>query len=311
MIKIWFFGTPLLAKEVLKDLHQSNKFDICFVVTWIDKPIWRKQIITSNSVKEFALKENIPIFQPEKLLNNQELFNKLKEYNVDYFIVVAYGKILPIEILEMPKKMCINVHGSILPKYRWASPIQSALINGDSKTGITIMKMSKEMDTWDIINILEIEIDKLDTQDSLFNKFAILSGKFLIDTLNKFDKWELKLSPQNNENASYCKKILKEDGVLDFKKDAETLFYLWKWLTSWPGIYTFFNWKKLIIEKCDYKRDENWSNKIWEVIKFNWDIWIKCTNWILILNQVKLEWSKSQNIKDFINGHIDFLGSIL
>ncbi len=311
MIKIWFFWTPVLAKSVLKDLYESKLFEVVFVVTSIDKPFWRKQILKASPVKEFSLEKNIKLFQEEKLKDNQNLFNKLKIYNADYFIVVAYGKILPIQILEIPKKMCINIHWSILPKYRWASPIQQALINWDTETWITIMQMTQKMDEWDIIDILKIPIKKFDNYDSLIKIFSNLSWKFLIDTLSKLELNKLNLISQIHENASHCSKINKNDWLLDFNKDVKNLFNLWKWFTSWPWIYTFFKNKKLIIEKCDFIENTDIKLKIWEIVKLKNDIWIKCNKWILILNQVKLEWSKSQNIKDFINWHWDFIGTLL
>ncbi|EKE25992.1 MAG: hypothetical protein ACD_4C00481G0007, partial [uncultured bacterium (gcode 4)] len=226
---------------------------------------------------------------------------------------VAYWKILPAEILEMPKKMCINVHWSILPKYRWASPIQSSLINWDEKTWVTIMKMSEWMDEGDILDILEIDIDKFETSETLFQKFSKVSWKFLVDTLDKLDKWLIIPVPQDSSLATYCKKIQKEDGLADFSKSPKELFFLWKWLTPWPWLYTYFNEKKLIIEECDWDsnwelRIENWEQRVWEVIKTDEKIWITCWDWsMLILKKVKLEWKKSQDIKDFINGYKDFI----
>lgn len=306
MIKIWFFGTPHLSLKVLEDLYNSNKFEISFVVTSIDKPIWRSQKLTATWVKTFAINNNIPFFTPIKLRENYELFEELKKFNVDYFVVVAYGKILPNDILEIPAKMCVNVHGSILPLYRWASPIQSALINGELITWVTIMKMSEWMDEGDIIDILPIPIEKFDTTEILFKKFEEVSGKFLVKTLIAHSKWEKWTVPQINESATYCKKINKEDWIIDFNKSAQNLFYLWRWLTPWPWIYTFFEGKKLIITKCDYiENDYEWI--IWEVIKWEFSIGIKCSLWVLILEEVKLEWKWNQNIKDFINWRQNFI----
>ncbi|MDD2566013.1 MAG: methionyl-tRNA formyltransferase [Candidatus Gracilibacteria bacterium] len=310
MIKIGFFGTPHFAKKVLEDLYNSSKFEIAFVVTGIDKPVGRSQALTPTPVKEFALSKDLKIIQPQKIRGNDEFLNEIKTYQVDYLVVVAYGKILPNEVLEVPKKICINVHGSILPLYRGASPIQSSLIAGDSVTGLTIMKMSEGMDEGDIIDVLSIGIDKFDTSETLFTKFEEVSGDFLTKTLIAFDEGKKPLQPQNSEDATYCKKITKEDGLLDFTKSAPTLFHLWKGLTPWPGIFTSYEDKKLIITKCDYLKEEI-EGKTGEVIKGEFGIGIKCGEGILILKEVKLEGKGKQNISDFVNGRKNFIGTVL
>ncbi|MDD3119982.1 MAG: methionyl-tRNA formyltransferase [Candidatus Gracilibacteria bacterium] len=307
MLKIGFFGTPHLAKQILKDLFENEKFQIKFVVTGPDKPIGRGLEMKSSAVKEFASKNGIKIFQPEKIRKNVEFLETIKNIECDYYIAVAYGKILPEELLSFPKKMPINVHFSILPKYRGSSPIQSCLINGDPETGVTIMKMSAGMDEGDIIDILKIKTDKFETSDSLFDKFANISGKFMIETIEKYENGLLKLIPQDNEKATYCQKIEKENGLANFNQSAEILFNLWKGLTSWPGIYSFFNSKKIIFEECDFSL-ENANGKIGEVIKIGEKIGIKCEKGVLILKKVKIEGKKGQEIKNFINGYRDIIG---
>lgn len=317
MIKIWFFWTPVLASKVLEDIFNSAKIDVKFIVTATDKPVWRWLKIISNPVKKFWLEKNIPIFQIEKIRWNTEFLEQIKAFDVDYFIVVAYSKIIPAEVLNAPKKMCINIHGSILPKYRWASPIQSALIEWETKTWVTIMKMDEAMDTGDIIDILEIPIDKFETSETLFDKFGQVSGKFLVKTLVALDNWLIKSTPQDNTKATYCSKISKEDWLADFSNRAQVLFNSWKWLTPWPGLYTNFKDKKLIIEECDILSvipapsvipAQAGIYKIWEVVKIENNIWIICgDSSILILKKVKLEWKKSQDIKDFINWYKDFV----
>jgi len=322
MIKIWFFWTPILASRVLEDIYNSWVFDIKFIVTATDKPVWRWLNIAFNLVKEFWLSKNISIFQPEKIKWNADFIEKIKQIEVDYFVVVAYSKIIPAEILEIPKKMCINIHGSILPKYRWASPIQSVLIEWETVTWVTIMKMDIWMDTGDIIDILEIPIDKFETSQTLFDKFGQVSGKFLVKTLVALDKWAIIPTPQDNEKATYCSKISKEDWIADFSKPAQTLFNSWKWLTPWPGLYTNFKDKKLIIVECDFISPsvilgldpgiyKNNKFQIWEVVKIEDKIWIICGDHkVLLLKKVKLEWKKAQNIKDFINWYKDFVGYV-
>lgn len=310
MIKIGFFWTPHIAKKVLEDLFRDSNFQISFVLTWLDKHVWRSQILTPNPVKEFAILNNLQVIQPEKFKWNQTLFEQLQKYECDYFVVVAFWRILPNEILKMPKKLCVNVHASILPLYRWASPIQSALINWDEYSWVTIMKMSEWMDEGDIIDMEKLNINKFDTSETLFNRFEDISWAFLIKTLKAHYEWNRWLIPQEISAATYCKKITKEDGLLNFSLSAEKLFYLWRGLTPWPWIYTIYSEKKLIITKCDYI-NENFEGEIWEVIKWDYWIWIKCSRWALVLKEVKLEWKTNALINDFINWKRDFVGSRL
>jgi methionyl-tRNA formyltransferase len=149
--------------------------EVVFVVTNPDKPFGRDQVMRASPVKRLAIANSIPVLQPTKIRDNREFFDALRLYDCDYFIVVAYGRILPIELLAIPKKMCINIHGSILPAYRGASPIQAALLNGEKETGVTIMEMSEGMDEGDILKIRPIAIDPTETSGSLFAKFALIS----------------------------------------------------------------------------------------------------------------------------------------
>ena len=181
MLKIGFFGTPELSASVLRGLLENENFSVEFAVTNPDKKFGREQTLIASPVKQLAESYKIPVFQPEKIRNNTEFLAKIAEYQCDYFVVVAYGKILPKELLEIPKKMCINVHGSILPKYRGASPVQSALLNGEKETGVTIMQMSEGMDEGAMICVAKITISPNETSVSLFKKFAEISPNALID----------------------------------------------------------------------------------------------------------------------------------
>ena len=181
MLKIGVFGTPELSASVLRGLLENENFSVEFAVTNPDKKFGRAQTLIASPVKQLAESYKIPVFQPEKIRNNTEFLEKIAEYQCDYFVVVAYGKILPKELLEIPKKMCINVHGSILPKYRGASPVQSALLNGEKETGVTIMQMSEGMDEGAMICVSKIAIASDETTATLFEKFAEISPNALID----------------------------------------------------------------------------------------------------------------------------------
>ncbi|OIP53936.1 methionyl-tRNA formyltransferase [Candidatus Gracilibacteria bacterium CG2_30_37_12] len=312
MIRIGFFGTPHLSARVLQDFLNHPEFEVVFVVTGEDKPIGRHQIITPNEVKTLAQQKDIPILQPARIRENTVFFDEIRKYNADYFIVVAFGKILPQELLEIPRKYPINVHGSLLPKYRGASPIQVALISGETETGVTIMVMNEKMDEGDIIDMKKIIISEDETTSTLFEKFAEVSGDFAAETLLKFDKGEFTPQVQDVNKATYCKKITKEEGLLDFTKSAKELYHLYQGFTPWPGVYTTFKGKKLIIEKCFYKDSGEGTQIPGTVVQADDKIIsIICGKGTLTLSQVKLEGKKSQSIQEFLNGQREFIGNIL
>ncbi len=252
MPRIGFFGTPSLAASVLTDILDHSDFEVVFVVTNPDKPVGRDQLLTPTPVKTIALEHDIPVFTPTKIRDNTEFLDTLRAFECDYFIVVAYGRILPKALLDIPKKMCINIHGSILPKYRGASPIQSALLHGETETGVTIMQMSEGMDEGDILKIRTIAIDPTETSASLFEKFAALSGPTLIQTLLELEHGGITPLVQDTEQATYCTKIEKEDGKIDWQKTAKEIYQQWQAYTPWPGIYTEYEGKKLSLESISH-----------------------------------------------------------
>jgi len=306
-MKIAFFWTWEFSKNTLKWILENKDIEVWLVVSQPDKPIWRKKVITATPVKEIALENNIKVLQPEKFKNNTEFFKELEWF--DFIVVVAYWKIVPKEVLDAPKYWCINIHGSILPKYRWASPIQEAIKNWDTETWLTIMFMSEAMDEWDILDIEKVKIDNLDTTEDIFKKFEKIGPNLLIKTLKWVIKWEIKWKKQNNSEATYCNKISKEDWEINFKKDsAKDIYNKYRAYHNWPWIYTYLNDKKLNLEKIEIiKNTTEW--KIWDVIKIDKkNIWvITLDNKIILLKQVKLEWKKSMDILSFINWNKDFL----
>jgi len=312
MTRIWFFGTPSLASSVLADILADSRFEVVFVVTNPDKPFGREQVMKPSPVKELAHTGNIPILQPLKVRGNEQFLDDIRTYNCDYFIVVAYGKILPLELLQIPRKMCINVHGSILPAYRGASPIQSALLHGEEETGVTIMQMSEGMDEGDILKIRTIGIENDETARTLFEKFAQLSWKSLIDTLLELEHGGITPLPQDASRATYCKKIKKEDGLIDWSLPAQEIYHKWQAYTPWPGIYTHYEGTRLLLEITNYELRITNTGEVGQVTRLDdGQIGVVCGEWILTLEQVKLEWKKSQSIKDFVNGNQRFISSRL
>ncbi len=319
-MRIWFFGTPSLATSVLRDLITTSDIEVVFVVTNPDKSVGRSWELQSTPVKTLAILHSIPVFTPTRIRENIELLDQLRSYNCDYFIVVAYGKILPTSLLEIPKKMCINIHGSILPAFRGASPIQAALLGGEKETGVTIMEMSEWMDEGDILKIRTQSIDPTETSLTLFEKFAKISGVTLIQTLRELEVWGITPLPQDHLRATYCKKIDKEDGLIQWTDSALSIYHKWQAYTPWPGIYTMYEGKRLLLEQVQSSEfievypleDKVESGKPWTVLKReDGTIWVVCGEWVLTLEQVKLEWKKSQSIRDFVNGNQKFISSTL
>lgn len=314
-ISIAYFWTWEFSASILSDILKDDFFDVKLVVSQADKKVWREQILTQTPVKKIALENNLEVLQPEKLKENTEFFDKLKSLYLDFIIVVAYGKIIPKEILDIPANFVVNIHGSILPLYRWASPIQESIKSWDTKTWLTIMKMSEWMDEWDILSIKEVEINILDKTKDIFDKFSKIWTNLLSETLQKYLNWEIKSIKQDNSKATYCGKISKEDWKIDFSNmKAKEIYDLWRAYSIWPGVYTYFNWKKLEITDCFFDEqeislDDDFS--IWDVVELEdhsiKSVWIICFSWILLINKLKLEWKKETDIFSFINWNKDFL----
>ena len=219
-MKIVFFGTPQFAVPTLEKLLNHPEFEVLAVVTQPDKRRERGNKLTPSPVKAIAIAHNLPVWQPEKVKKDTETLTQLKQLNADVFVVVAYGQILSSKILNMPKLGCINVHGSILPKYRGAAPIQWCLYNGEKETGITTMLMDVGMDTGPMLEIATTPIELLDTAQDLAERLAAIGGDLLVETLLKLERQEIQPIPQDNLEATYAPLIQKQDYGLDWSKSA-------------------------------------------------------------------------------------------
>ncbi|MEW6740809.1 MAG: methionyl-tRNA formyltransferase [Nitrospirota bacterium] len=239
-----FFGTPQFAVPSLKALI-DEKEDIALVVTQPDKVKGRGHMLSSPPVKELALSYGLKVLQPNKI-RNEDFYNELRSIAPEFIIVVAYGKILPEEILNMPKFGCINVHASLLPKYRGAAPIQWALINGEKVTGITTMLMDKGLDTGDVLLRSELEIKADDNSETLFKKLSELGAKTLIDTIKGMREGKIKPVPQTGE-ASYAPPLKKEDGKIDWNRTSDELFNFVRGMYPWPSAFCYFNDERIKI----------------------------------------------------------------
>ena len=247
-MRIVFMGTPDFAAAILKRLIDTGR-NVVGVFSQPDKPVGRKQIIMPTATKVVAMEHNIPVFQPAKLRDGEAL-KIMQELKPDITVVAAYGKILPKDILDVAPLGNVNVHGSLLPKYRGSAPIQWSVINGDKVTGITTMYMAEGMDTGDMIMKFELPIGEDETAGELFDRMAELGAKSIEKTLELFDNGEVKAEPQNEEEATYAPMLKKEMGEIDFGKTAEEIHNLVRGLNPWPMAYTFLDGKSIKIHEA-------------------------------------------------------------
>jgi methionyl-tRNA formyltransferase len=301
-MKIVFFWTWEFSAQILEGLKKYD-IEVSLVISQPDRPVWRGNHIVETPVKKYALSQGFQVLQPETLKENESFLENLKYKDADFFVVVAYGKILPKSIISIPKYYTINIHGSLLPSYRWASPIQESIKNGDNETWLTIMEVVSKMDAWGSFKQEKIDIDIMDNTLSIFKKMAQIWPSLLNNTLMQIMQWGLKPVPQDQTLVTYCSKIDKEDWRADFQKfTAKELYNRFKAYTPWPWLYTTSEGKKLGIEDCFYDESVSWQAGM--ILKnFNSkEVSIYCREWALILKQVKPEWKKQMDILSFLNG---------
>ena len=241
-------GTPEIAADVLNELLlMKDKAEIVGVFTQPDKPVGRKQILTPSPVKELALKEGIPVFQPRRIKKEKPV-EQLKMLEPELIVVTAYGQILSEEILNIPPLGCINMHASLLPKYRGAAPIQWSIVRGEEMTGVTAMQMDKGMDTGDILIQKEVRISPDETEETLLQKLSSAGSLLIREVVQRLaDGEKLPRRIQEEEQATYAPIIVKEDGLIDWNKSAISIDRMVRGFHVWPGAYTFFEDKKLTI----------------------------------------------------------------
>ena len=301
MMKIVFFGTPEIAMPSLEALNSDPEMDIVAVVTQKDKPVGRKQQITSPPIKGLANSLKIEVIQPENL---KDLEEKLFRLEADFFVIFAYGEILSERILNLPKFGPINIHPSLLPKYRGASPLQEALLNGDSETGITFMAMDKELDHGDIFLIKRMQIDPVDSYQELSQKVAVISAQLLPLVLRDIMSGDLKPIKQDDNKATFCRKITKEDGQIDWNKSADEINNMIRAYTPWPSVFTEFQGKKLKILEAKISSDKNPSGKF---MLDSGKLKIGTGSGTLLPQKLQPEGKKPMDVNAFINGYKQFL----
>ena len=310
MLNILFMGTPDFAKESLEAIYNAGH-NILGVVTNPDKPKGRGMKLVASPVKEFAMEKRIPIYQPLKVRNNQEFIDEIKKLKPDVICVVAYGKILPKEILDIPEYGCINVHASLLPNYRGAAPIQWAVINGDKETGVTTMYMDVGMDTGDIILKEKVEIENDETTGELWERLSQIGGKLLVGTLKQIENGT---APREKQGSNYtlAPMLDKDMSKIDWEnKTAKEIKNLVRGLNPIMGAYTFLNNKKIKFWKVDIEKNMEFGQekiktlKNGTVVKSNQreGLYIKTKEGILKVIEIQGENAKRMNICDFLRGN--------
>lgn len=298
-----FFGTPQFAVPSLKALI-DEKEDIALVVTQPDRVKGRGHRVSPPPVKDLALSYGLKVLQPDKI-RNEDFYNELRSIVPEFIIVVAYGKILPEEILNMPKFGCINVHASLLPKYRGAAPIQWALINGEKVTGVTTMLMDKGLDTGDILLRSELEIKADDNSETLFKKLSELGAKTLIDTIKGMREGKIKPVPQKGQ-ASYAPPLKKEDGKIDWNRSADELFNFVRGMYPWPSAFCYFNDERIKIIKARAQKTEDRKQKTGmpgRIFKAsNGQLIVETGNGLLSIEELQPEGKKVMSAKAFLAG---------
>lgn len=324
MLNIIFMGTPDFAEESLKSLIEA-RYNILAVVTNPDKPQGRGMKLVASPVKQYAIEKGIPVYQPEKIRNNPKFIEEMRQLNLDAICVVAYGKILPQELLDIPKLGCINVHGSLLPQYRGAAPIQWAVLNGDKTTGVTTIYMDAGMDTGDMILKEEVTIGEDETTGELWGRLSKIGGKLLVKTLKLVEEGKAPREKQG-ENFSMAPMLKKEMAQIDWKNQtAKQIHNLVRGLNPIMGAYTFLEEKKLKFWKVKALTNEEFLKEYEEMKEYEYKLadiiegtillseekkglYIKAKEGILQVLEIQGENAKRMQVSDFLCGTKIFAG---
>ena len=321
-MNILFMGTPDFAEKALEKIYEAGH-NIIAVVTNPDRPKGRGMKMIASPVKEYAISKNIPVYQPEKVRNNPEIIETIKKLNPEVICVVAYGKILPKEILETPELGCINVHGSLLPKYRGAAPIQWAVLNGDKTTGVTTMYMDIGMDTGDMILKEEVQIGDDETTGELWDRLSVIGGNLLVRTLDEIENGTVKRIPQG-EDFTVAPMLSKDMAKIDWQsKNAREIKNLVRGLNPIMGAYSMFNGKKIKFWKVRaFDEDDEKLGKILGNMDFSdkeagdvlladskKGLFVKTIDGVISVEEIQGENAKRMNVGDFLRGFSIWDGS--
>lgn len=312
-VSIVFMGTSEFASISLSVLSEE-KYNIVAVYTQPGKKVGRDQKISKSPVRVIAEERNIPIFEPDKF--DEDNIAELKKINPELIIVAAYGKILPEVVLDIAPLGCINIHGSILPKFRGPSPIQNALLDGERETGVTLILMDKGIDTGDILSQDKTFIGPRETFSELSKKLAKMSSELLQETIPRWINEEIKPKPQDNSKATLCQLVEREDGRIIWADEANSIYNRYRAFFVWPGIYTFWGKEdkpvRLKLKKIDIlKTIPEIPRHLGEVFEIGDKVGVMASSGVIILEEIQIEGKKSLSVREFLNGYPDFVGSIL
>ncbi|OGQ47848.1 MAG: methionyl-tRNA formyltransferase [Deltaproteobacteria bacterium RIFCSPLOWO2_02_FULL_46_8] len=308
-MKILFFGSDTFAIPSLRILHASSSHKIIGVVTQPDKPAGRGREITPCPIADLAKELDLPLLQPAKI-QEESVIQELLNLKADVLAVVAYGKFLPQSLIDKTRYKAVNLHPSLLPKYRGASPIQTAILNGDAKTGVTTMMVSSEMDAGDLYLQCETDIDPVETAEGLEARLAEAGAHLILKTLEGLEKKTLKSTPQDPKKIILTHKITKEDGQINWNESAETLYNKLRAYTPWPGLFCHVNEKILKIFEAA-PMENNSKEKPGTVLDNKDGLIIRCNKSALCLLEVQLEGKKRMGVAEFLKGHPLIIGTQL
>lgn len=299
-MNIVFMGTPDFAVESLKNLIKHH--NVIGVISQPDKPKGRGKKLVNTPVKQFAIDNGIKtIYQPEKI-KDESFLQTLKDFNADLFVVVAYGQILSEDVLNIPKYGCINVHGSLLPKYRGAAPIQWSIINGEEKTGVTIMYMEKGLDSGDMILKEEILIEKTETYKTLHDKMSVVGANALIKAIDLIEKGQVNPEKQNHDEATYAPMITKETGHINWNNTSFNIINLIRGLNPIPMAYTIYKDEPFkILEAEEITGYEGNVGEIVDILKDGFVV--KTKNSAVIIKEMQAKGGKKMKTSDYLRGH--------
>ncbi|MEI3339004.1 MAG: methionyl-tRNA formyltransferase [Eubacterium sp.] len=299
-MRVIFMGTPDFSVGTLEALIKAGH-EVVLAVTQPDKPKGRGKAMQFPPVKEAAVAHGIEVFQPRRV-REPECIEVLRKYEADIVVVVAFGQILPKEILEMPKYGCVNVHASLLPKYRGAAPIQWAVINGEKVSGVTTMRMDEGLDTGDMIMKEEVVLDEKETGGSLFDRLSTVGAELCVKTLQAIEEGTAVYTPQNHEEATMTRIIKKQFGRMDWSRPAKELECLIRGLNPWPSAYTMLGGKTFKIWDAEVSQD-NTEKPCGTIVRVTKDeMAVQTGDGLLILREVQLEGKKRMSCDAFLRG---------
>lgn len=309
-MRIIFMGTPDFSVPTLEALVASGH-EVVAVVTQPDKPKGRGKEIHMSPVKECALQHNIPVYQPVRA-RDEAFVEEMRALNPDAMVVIAFGQILPKSLLDLPKYGCVNIHASLLPKYRGAAPIQWAVIDGEKESGVTIMQMDEGLDTGDMLAKAIVPLDEKETGGSLFDKLSEAGGRLCVETLAKLEKGEIIPEKQGESPTAYASMLDKKMGNIDWNKSAVVIERLVRGLNPWPSAYTHLDGKTLKIWACDVLPQSASKGESGEILEVTKDaIHVQTGDGILVLREIQLAGKARMDAGAFLRGYKVVPGTVL